>query len=145
MRREAPPTDFAGKTELIEVLRLIVGNASRQHFGLPRRGPEFQALQLPDDLQCAIHSMKLMAGSQVLPAIEECQKLRGGDGLNLASKFAYSQPMNTGQQPSMAPFDFGFTLRFLAGEAAAQDLALGFELSQRLIHQVARHRQFARK
>ena len=107
--------------------------------GLPRGGGEFGALQLADDLQRAIHAVQLRAGREVLPAIQESVELGGGDGLDLAAQAADGEAVDARQQAAVAPFELGRARR----ERAAQDLAFGFELRQRLVDQVARQGEVA--
>ena len=90
----------------IQKLRLIASHAPRQHLGFPRRGRNFVALQLLDDLQRAIHAMQAAARLQMLPAKQKALKLCRGDRLDFAAQLAQRQAMNARQNAPIAPFGF---------------------------------------
>src|SRR5207237_1331449 len=98
VRREAAPAYFAREAQLIEIFGLIVGHAARQDFRFPGRSAELAAFKLLDDLQRAIEAVQLVAGRNVLPAVEEGEEFRSGDGLDLAPQPADGETVNTGQQ-----------------------------------------------
>ena len=104
MRRKPAPRHFAGKAELVQILGLVARHAARQHFRFPSGGRKFAALQLPDDLQRAIHAVQLAARREVLPAVQKREEFRGGDRLDFAAQPADGQPVDARQQPAMAPF-----------------------------------------
>ncbi len=114
---------------------MYLRHAARQHFGLPRRRGEFAALQLSDDLQRAIHAVQLRARREMLPAIQEGVEFGRGDRLDFAAQAADGEPVDARQQAAVAPFEFARP----GVKLAAQNLAFGFQLRQRLVHQVARH------
>ena len=118
-------------------VRVVVRHAAGQHLGFPGARGEFAPLQLADDLERAVHAVQLRAGVQVLPAAEEGVELGGGNGFDLAAQAPDGETVNPRQQAAVAPFH----LTGRAGELAAQNLAFGFELRQRLVHQVTRHGQ----
>ena len=107
-------------------------------------------MQLADDLQRAIDAVELRASGEVLPAVEEGEEGGGGDRLDFAAQASDGEAVNAGEETAVAPFDFGGRIDggpngsscgSPSGELASQDLAFSFQLGERLVHQVAGHRE----
>src|ERR1700733_6300552 len=94
MQREACPLDLTRKTKLVEILRIVLGHATPQHFRLPRRCRNLEALQLAHDLQPAVRAMQLGTGCYMLPAQQKLVELLCRYGLDLAPQPAHRQAMD---------------------------------------------------
>src|SRR5262249_37734594 len=130
--RKTAPTHFAREAKLVQKLWLVLCNSSRQNVGLPCRGGEFGALQLFDNLQRAVHAVKLAAGGEMLPSIEEREELGSSDRFDFAAQASDGQPMNARKQPAVAPLDFARAIRPCC-KLAPQNLSFGFELGECLV------------
>ena len=79
--REATPRDPAAHAQLIELLRLVVGDARRQHIAFPASGSELEAFELLDDRSETGRPPHLVLAGDVLPVQEEAQEIGGADRL----------------------------------------------------------------
>ena len=105
MRRQPSPHHLAGNAKLIEQLGRVLANSPAQHVAFPGGRGDFVALQLLDDVQRAVRSVKLRAGLQMLPVIQEPHEVAGVHRLDLAAQPAERQPVNACEDPPVAPFD----------------------------------------
>src|SRR5690349_5981340 len=104
MRREAPPTDGARETELVEVGGIVFADATREHVAFPGVRRKFKPLQLREDFEQSALTTRFRTRRDMLPTQEPPHELRLGNGLNLPAQSGDGQAVNAGQQPSVAKF-----------------------------------------
>ena len=92
-------------------------------------------MKLAQDLKHSVDSVELRAAREMLPAAQEAHELRGGDRLNFTAQPMQREPVNPRENSAMAELEF----RGAGREAAAQNLAFGFELRQSLLDRVQRN------
>ena len=92
-------------------------------LAFPGGGGGLEAGELLDDRGHAARPVELVRGIDVLPAGQEVQELRGGDGLDLLAQPVERVAVDAGQQPAVAP-----GLRPV--DARAQDDALRLEVQR---------------
>src|SRR5580692_3403874 len=112
MGRYSRPHDFAGKTELIEKLGIIVRDSTRQDFGFPGSRRDFVSLQLADDLQGSISAMQLASARDVLPGLQEAFEIEGRYRFDFAPQPPKGGAMNASQNAAVAPLYFCVALAF---------------------------------
>ena len=88
MRREASPHHVAGVAEPVEKLGLVAGDARGKNLPFPGDGGNLIGFELADDLQRSVNSVQPRTRRDVLPALQKCHVLRGGDRLDLAPQAA---------------------------------------------------------
>src|SRR5579863_7738859 len=110
VRRQSSPTDRSRQAKLIQPLRIVIRNPPRQNLPLPSIRRNLESLQLLQNFQRASFTRCLRPRSHMLPSQQPPQELRRRDRLNLLAQHSNGQPMDAGQQPSLAPFNFGWLL-----------------------------------
>src|SRR5207248_10939299 len=65
---------------------------------------QLETLELADDLEETVAHVQLRAGLHVLPAEEEAHQIGRAHRLDLATETAEGQPVDAGEQPTLAPF-----------------------------------------
>ena len=83
---EPTPDDLAREGDLVEPFALVPAHARREDAAFPRGGGNLESGELRDDLRDAERAVQAMLGVRMLPAGEEAQELRGGDGLDLLAQ-----------------------------------------------------------
>src|SRR5262249_33676590 len=86
VRRESSPSNRSGKTQLIEVRRLVARDSAAEYIALPGTRGNFETLQLAQDFERAVFAADLCPGSKVLPAQQPIHELRCGHGFNLLAQ-----------------------------------------------------------
>src|SRR3569833_1501226 len=131
VRRDPAPHDLPGKTELVEIRRVVIPNAAVEDLALPCRCGNFVTLQLPDDLQRAFGAVQLRARRHVLPAAEEAVQVERADRFDFATQTAERHVMNAGEDTAITPLDFA--IPFSYRETSLEDLPLAFDSGERPI------------
>ena len=90
-------------------------------------------------ISIAVASVDYIKRPEVLPSVQERKELSRAHRLDFAPQPSNRQTVNAREQAAVAPLE----LTLAAREVASQNLPLGFQLRQRLIHQITRHRQLA--
>ena len=103
---------------------------------------EFCPRVIAGPLGCAV---ELPATAEVLPAVEKSHEVSRCHRFDFAPQPPECEPVNTGEQPAVAPFDLGSRERGSRREAAAQNLPLCLESGERGFHEVRREQQVARQ
>src|ERR1700686_2687667 len=132
MRRQTSPAHRASQAELVQPLRIVIGNAPCQDLPLPCIGRDFESLKLTHHFQRGPLTLNLCSWSHVLPAEQPAHKLRPRYGLDLLSQRGDRESMDSRQQTPLAPLDLRFVSRGrprpcrLIGELTTQDCATSF-------------------
>src|SRR5260370_843706 len=108
---------------LIEPLRMVILNSQREHIGFPRRGWKFKPIEQFDDRLEALRPFGTMLLMRAHPRQQKALKLRDRHRLNFCAQPIYREPVNSGQQTAVAPFQIGsFWMEF-----SSQDKPFGFQ------------------
>jgi hypothetical protein len=105
-RRPKPkssPTDLAGQTEIFQGGWIVTSDASGENVGFPGGGWQFQTLELADNLYKPGASMQLRTRMDMLPAQQEADEVGCRHGFDLTPQAANRQPVDAGQQATVAP------------------------------------------
>src|SRR5947199_7872346 len=86
MRRKTSPSHRARQTELVEMCRLVTGNAAPENVPFPCTSRNFKALELPDNFQRAVLAAHLRSRSDVLPPQQHIHELRSRHLLDLLAQ-----------------------------------------------------------
>ena len=124
---------------MVKQLGRVARNTTRQDLRFPSRRRNFVTLKLAKNLQRAIDPVQLRARRQVLPAKQETHEIGCRNGFNLAPQSSECEAVNASQQAPVAPL--GFVRSLIGPKAAAQNLALGFELREPDIDKLAPEHQ----
>src|SRR6185369_7052478 len=125
-RRQATPPDTAGEAKPVQPFRRVVLHARSQDLRLPSASRELIPVQqLQNGLQ-TLGSFTVMVLVHSLPREQKTLKLSNRHGLNLRAQAIDREPMYSGQQSAVAPFEF----RGARPKFAAQDEALTLESDQ---------------
>ncbi len=141
MRRQPSPDNFTGNTKLVEQLGGVLPDPPAKHVAFPGSRGNFVTLQLLDDVQRAVRPMKLRAGLQMLPVIQEAHEIARVHRLDFAAQPPERQTVNAREHASIAPLDLGAVRSCRCGKAPAQNLPFGLESKQRRFHDVGRQRK----
>src|SRR4029077_14912531 len=120
MWRYPTPACRTGQAQLIEDLRIVIGDAAAQDLALPSIRGSLKTLHLLQDFQRAAIAQHLARRCNVLPAQQPAHELGRCNGSDLLSQRTQGQAVDTGEQATLAPLDFP---RREVGEFAAQDRA----------------------
>ena len=127
-RGETRPDDAPAAALLVEPVDRVVGQARRQHLGLPGRGRAFEALELGQHAGQRIGAARPHARRQPVPVEQEAHEVARLDRFDLATQALERIAMDAREQVAFAPL-----LDFAAWtEATAHRRALGFEREQGL-------------
>ena len=81
--RDAAPAYGSGEAELVEVARVVVGDAGGEEGALPLDGGGFEAFELREGFEDALFAGELGLRGEVLPAEEPAHVDGGRDGFDL--------------------------------------------------------------
>ena len=124
----ADPDELTGRAQLIELGRLVVRNAPRQHLALPERDRKRQRLERDERLAQA------RAPVDPVPARQEPAERRLLRGLDLLAKRSEGRTAKATQDVGIAPLALG-----PAGpELAADESFLPLELAQQRLDVASR-------
>src|SRR5690349_4474319 len=105
MRRQTSPDDLTRNTQLIEQFRCVLSESAPQYVAFPGCRRHFVTLQLLDDVEGAVGSMKLRTRLHVLPVIQEPHEIARVHRLDLASQTPEGHSVDTRQNAPVAPLD----------------------------------------
>lgn len=105
---EASPSDGSLKTEFVELTRSVGIHAGGDEIGFPGHRGKVESLKLGDDFEETI-----LAGlvAEVMEAVMlEKELLVGGDidGLDLSAEAVHREAVDSGEEATVTPFEFGF-------------------------------------
>src|SRR5204863_8106105 len=100
---EPRPDELAGERELVEPLPPVAAHARGQHARLPSGGGDLEPGELRGDLRDAARTLEAELRVDVLPACEEAEEVRRGDGLDLAPQPLDRVPVDTREEAPVPP------------------------------------------
>ena len=123
---------------MVEMRPIIVRNPTTENLALPCDGGNFETLKLTNYFEDSVLAAGLRTGSDVLPMKEPLHESCRRDRLNLLAQCAQSQPVDAGEQATLAPFLNVWISEFIF---APQDRAAGLEAQESFIDLILRKRE----
>ena len=124
-RPGADPHDVAGRAQLVELRRAVVGDPRREHVGLERRGDERRAGQQAERLDDGVDAAPLRR--HAVPRRQEPGQRLRLDRLDLAAQRGQRAPAQLAQHLDVAPL----AAHALGAELAAHDPLVGLQRGER--------------
>jgi len=120
-----PPADPAGQAELVQPLRRVILHFAKQHFRFPCGCGQFHAVQESSTVSTPANPRR---GAHYPPVASEEEPLKIFQRYRLyfRAQTVQGPPMNSRQQPAVAPFQFLNS----PDETSAQDKAFRFQSQQ---------------
>ena len=138
-RAEAAPHRFAGHEQHVQPLRVVLGHAGGKDLLFPHAGGQLEPLQLQHRLAQAGLPLLLLGGMQAMLPREVIEIDFRRDWLDFLPQAVERQPVDTGQEPPLAPLGAALVVGMDArrfGKAAAHRDARAFQRFQRGFHLV---------
>ena len=127
---QASPSHAPGEAGTIEPFGIVLGDAREENIRFPRADGRFKRIKLLDDRRQAIRTLHVMFGREPLPFEQETQITLDAHRLNFSAQTIDREPVDAGQQPPLAPFQFtGARTKF-----AAKNKSFRFQRKQGLVN-----------
>jgi hypothetical protein len=129
-RAQTSPANPAGKTEPVQPFGIVIGHTRRKHGRFPRSQWQLATVKLFQDGLQAFQTFDPMFLVGSLPRKKKTIEIVNRDRLNFRAQSIDREPMNSRQQPAIAPFLLGgIGMKF-----AAQHKTFRFECEQRRVN-----------